>query len=196
LPSPFRIDDEQVKPMLPSIATTLHQAALDTSATMPPVGASFGQSRHPSQWRSSVANSTPTIQSTHQMRQSTIEGSQGSSVYTSSSNISSDKPSGTCDNGANASSLIYSSEIHPLAFQNPYTENQPLASRHTDSGEAHPNLDSVPYASTRSSHQPSKSAPARKRQRLTEPRMAYPRKRAVTACQLCRMRKVSIDPAV
>jgi hypothetical protein len=182
----------------PSIATTLHQAALDTSAAMPPVGASFGQSRHPSQWRSSVANSTPGIRSTRQIHQPTIgEGSQSNAVYSSNSNVSSDKPSGICDEGANASSLlICSPEIHPLAFQTQYTENQPLVNRHTDPGEVQPNPKSAPYASTHSSHQPSKSIPARKRQRLTESRMAYPRKRAVTACQLCRLRKVSIDPVV
>jgi hypothetical protein len=92
----------------------------DSSATMPPVGASFGQSRHLSQWRSSVTNSTPAIRPTHQVRQSTIEeGSQNNEVYSSSSNFSSDKPSGICDEGANASSLLIFFRNTPTGIPNP-----------------------------------------------------------------------------
>lgn len=114
----FRIVDGEHQVMLPSSNNA--QAALDSSATMPPVGASFGQSRHLSQWRSSVTNSTPAIRPTHQVHQSTIkEGSQSNEVYSSSSNFSSDKPSGICDGGANASSLLILFRNTPTGIPNP-----------------------------------------------------------------------------
>lgn len=116
----FRIVDGKHVKSCYHLATTLHQAALDSSATMPPVGASFGQSRHLSQWRSSVTNSTPAIRPTHQVHQSTIEeGSQSNEVYSSSSNFSSDKPSGICDEGANASSLLIFFRNTPTGIPNP-----------------------------------------------------------------------------
>jgi hypothetical protein len=38
--------------------------------------------------------------------------------------------------------------------------------------------------------------PAAKRPRTTAARSAYPRRRAVVACQLCRIRKVAVDSVV
>lgn len=120
LPSPFRtVDGEHVKSCY-HLQQRWIRLRFDSSAIMPPVGASFGQSRHLSQWRSSVTNSTPAIRPTHQVHQSTIEeGSQCNEVYSSSSNFSSDKPSGICDGGANASSLLILFRNTPTGIPNP-----------------------------------------------------------------------------